>query len=303
MISLAEIKSFFNGRITLNQSLAQYTTFRIGGPADYFLEPADEQDIINILKYADKNKIPHYIMGNGSNVLISDSGIRGIVLNLESAFSYLKIDKEKNIVVAGAGVKMAKFVDFCINHNLAGVEMLAGIPATIGGALVMNAGCYGGETADCVVNVKVIKNFEIKLLSKNECGFAYRNSNLKNSVVLHGEFQLNNGNQELLNQKRKEFIIHRNQHQPVEIPNAGCIFKNPPNNKAAILIDKCGLKGVSVGGASVSYKHANFIVNQNNASANDVIQLIKKVKHTVFQQTGINLELEIKPIGFEELDL
>lgn len=299
MISISEIQKIFKGGITLNKSLAGYTTFRIGGEADYFVEPTDIDDVINIVKYADKQGIPYYIMGNGSNILISDEGIKGIVINLENAFNYLK--HENGMIISGAGVKIAKFVDYCIQNSYAGIEMLAGIPATVGGALVMNAGCYGGETADNVVEVKVIKNEKLKSLSKEECGFRYRNSGLKNTVVIEASFKLALGNKEDIIRRRKEFIVHRNQAQPVEIPNAGCIFKNPNEHKAAILIDQCGLKGTKYGGAMVSTKHANFIVNYDNATAHDVIELVKIVKSKVHEKTGIDLEMEVKLVGFGEV--
>lgn len=299
MISISEIQRIFKGKITLNEPLARFTTFRIGGDADYFVEPLDIDDTINIVKYAKEHNVPYYVMGNGSNILISDDGIRGIVINLETGFNYLRF--ENDMVVAGAGVKIARFVDFCVQKSLKGVEMLAGIPATVGGALVMNAGAYGGETSDHVVEVKVIKNDSVKTLKKDECGFMYRNSGLKSSVVLEASFKLESGEKEEISNRRKELILHRNQAQPVEIPNAGCVFKNPGENKAAILIDKCGLKGTKFGGAMVSIKHANFIVNYDNATASDVIELVKIVKSTVKEKTGIELEMEVKLVGFEEV--
>jgi UDP-N-acetylmuramate dehydrogenase len=301
LISISEIQSIFKGKIALNEPLARYTTFRIGGEADYYVEPSDIDDVINIVKYAAKQEIPYYVMGNGSNILLSDDGIKGIVINLEGAFNYLK--HENGMIIAGAGVKLAKFVDFSIQNNYAGVEMLAGIPATVGGALIMNAGCYGGETSDHVAEVKVIQNAKLKNLSKEECGFIYRNSNLKSMVVLEASFKLAAGNKEELQEKRKEFILHRNQAQPVEIPNAGCIFKNPKDHKAAILIDQCGLKGTKYGGAMVSTKHANFIVNYDNATAHDVIELVKIIKRTVHEKTGVDLEMEVKLVGFEEVTI
>ncbi|MCC6866711.1 MAG: UDP-N-acetylmuramate dehydrogenase [Ignavibacteria bacterium] len=299
MISISEIQKFFKGKITLNEPLARFTTFRIGGVADYFVEPVDTDDVINIVKYASQHSIPYYVMGNGSNILISDDGIRGIVINLETGFNYLK--NENGVIICGAGVKMARFADYCIQNSLSGVEMLAGIPATVGGALIMNAGAYGGETADYVWEVKVIAANKLKVLKKADCGFKYRTSGLKNSVVLEASFNLETGNKEEISRKRKELILHRNQAQPVEIPNAGCVFKNPKDNKAALLIQQCGLKGTTFGGAMVSHKHANFIVNFHKASANDVIELVKIVKNTVKNKTGIELEMEIKLIGFEEV--
>lgn len=303
MISISEIQSIFKGKITLNEPLARYTTFRIGGEADYYVEPTGIDDLINIVKYANKQSIPYYVMGNGSNILISDEGIKGIVINLDIAFNYLKYDEENGLIIAGAGVKLAKFVDYCILNSYAGVEMLAGIPSTVGGALVMNAGCYGGETSDQVVEVKVIKKEKPKSFSKEECGFRYRNSDLKNTIVTEASFKLVPGNKEELSRRRKEFIVHRNQAQPVEIPNAGCIFKNPKDHKAAILIDECGLKGTKYGGAMVSTKHANFIVNYDNATAHDVIELVKIIRSRVHEKTGIYLEMEVKLVGFEEVTI
>lgn len=299
MISITEIQKVFKGRITLNEPLAQYTTFRIGGDADYFVEPVDAEDIVNIIKYVNKKGVPFYTMGNGSNILISDEGIKGVVINLETSFNYLR--QEEDMIVAGAGVKIAKFVDYCIQKGYAGVEMLAGIPATVGGALVMNAGAYGGEAADYVSEVTVVKNEKIRTLSKEDCEFRYRNSNLKGTVVLEAKFRLPSGNSEDLSKRRKELIQKRNEAQPVEIPNAGCVFKNPKDNKAAILIDRCGLKGAKFGGAMVSAKHANFIVNYDNATASDVIELVKIIRKTVREKTGIDLEMEIKLIGFQEV--
>ncbi|MCC7158534.1 MAG: UDP-N-acetylmuramate dehydrogenase [Ignavibacteria bacterium] len=299
MISITEIQKVFKGRITLNEPLARYTTFRIGGDADYFVEPVDADDVLSIVKYANKQGIPFYVMGNGSNILLSDEGIRGIVINLDTSFNYLR--HESDCIISGAGVKMARFVDFCIQKNYAGVEMLAGIPASVGGALVMNAGCYGGETADHINEVKVIKNESMITLQKAECGFKYRNSDLRNTIVLEGKFSLPSGNKEELMARRKELILKRNEAQPVEIPNAGCIFKNPGDNKAAILIQECGLKGKVFGGAMVSEKHANFIVNRGNATAGDVIELVKIIRNTVHEKTGVELEMEVKLIGFEEV--
>lgn len=299
MISISEIQKFLKGKISLNEPLARFTTFRIGGEADYYVEPADADDALNIVRYLNKQGVPYYVMGNGSNVLISDDGIRGVVINTEASFNYLK--HENGSITAGSGVKVAKFVDYCIQNGYQGVEMLAGIPATVGGALVMNAGAYEGETSTYVTEVTTIIDNEIKHLSKEECGFRYRNSNLKGSVILEASFVLPEGSKEEVSKRRKELLLKRNDSQPVEIPNAGCIFKNPEGHKAAILIEQCGLKNSSFGGAVVSPKHANFIVNSGNATANDVIELVKVIRKTVKDKTGVELEMEVKLIGFEEV--
>lgn len=283
----------------MNEPLAPFTTFRIGGVADYYVEPEDAQDVLSIVNYMSSKGLPLYVMGNGSNILISDEGIRGVVINLEKNFSYLK--HEENKIVSGSGVKMAKLADFAIKNNYAGVEMLAGIPATIGGALVMNAGAYGGETSTYVNEVTAVINGTIKHFSKEECGFVYRNSNLKSLIILEAKFNLLSGNKEELMKRRKELLLKRNEAQPVEISNAGCIFKNPENNFAAKLIEESGMKGRSYGGAMVSEKHANFILNHNNAKANDVLELVRIIKKAVREKTGVELEMEVKLVGFEEV--
>jgi UDP-N-acetylmuramate dehydrogenase len=301
LISISEIKKVFKGKITLNEPLARFTIFRIGGVADYYVEPSDAEDVLNIVNYVNKQGVPFYVMGNGSNILINDEGIRGVVINLESAFNYLK--HENDMIISGSGVKMARFVVFSIQNGYAGVEMLAGIPATVGGALVMNAGAYGGETSTWVNDVTAVKKQEIKNLSKEECEFRYRGSALKGTVILESRFKLPKGNKEEISKRRKELLIRRNESQPVEIPNAGCIFKNPKDHFAAKLIEESNLKGLSFGGAMVSPKHANFIVNYDKAAANDVIELIKIIRKTVKEKTGIDLELEVKLVGFEEVPI
>lgn len=301
MISISEIQKFLKGKISLNEPLARFTTFRIGGEADYYVEPADAEDALNIVRYLNKQGVPFYVMGNGSNVLISDDGIRGVVINTEASFNYLKHDD--GVITAGSGAKIAKFVDYCIQNGYKGVEMLAGIPATVGGALVMNAGAYEGETSTYVTEVTTIIDNEIKHLNKEECGFRYRASNLKGSVILEAKFSMPEGNKEEVSKRRKELLLKRNDSQPVEIPNAGCVFKNPEGYKAAILIEQSGLKNASFGGAVVSQKHANFIVNSNGATANDVVELVKMIRRTVKEKTGVELEMEVKLIGFEEVTI
>jgi len=301
LISITEIQKIFKGRISLNEELASYTTFRIGGVADYFVEPTDADDVLNIINYVSKQDIPFYVLGNGSNILISDEGIRGVVINLISGFSYIKNDE--GYVTSGSGVKLAKFVDYSIQNGYAGVEMLAGIPATVGGALVMNAGCYGGETAEYVTHVTLVRDGKLIVQSKQQCEFGYRKSNLKGTVVLEAKFKLPLGLREETSKKRRELLLKRNESQPVEIPNAGCVFKNPKGQYAAILIEESGLKGLTYGGAMVSTKHANFIVNINNASANDVIELVKIIRKTVYEKTGIELDMEVKLVGFEEVTI
>jgi UDP-N-acetylmuramate dehydrogenase len=201
-------------------------------------------------------------------------------------------------VAAEAGVRLTKFVDFCIQNELAGVEMLAGIPGTIGGAVVMNAGAHGGEIADHLVDVEVIRDNRVMRVRKAEAAFSYRHSGFSGDVVLEASFHLLHGNKEQLSGKRRELILRRNETQPLDLPNLGSMFKNPANTYAAKLIEQAGLKGKRVGDAQVSEKHANFIVNLGKARAEDVLKLIDLVKRTVYQNSGLMLELEIKMVGF-----
>jgi UDP-N-acetylmuramate dehydrogenase len=298
MFSVEKVKEFFKGNISISEPLSRFTTFRIGGPADYYLEPKDREDLLKLIRYLKEIKYPYIIIGNGSNILISDEGIRGAAINLEAGFT--KIEVNKNRVYAEAGIRLSKLVDVCIEHSLVGIENLAGIPGTLGGAILMNAGAYGGEISDFIKLVEVIDDVEIKSLKKEECGFAYRRSNLEGKIILSAEFELPYGDKAKAKERRKELLLKRNQSQPVELPNAGSIFKNPPGDYAARLIEQAGLKGLTIGGAKVSEKHANFIVNFNNASANDVVELMKIIQEKVYKKFGIMLEPEIKMLGFDK---
>lgn len=299
MIALDDIRKSFKGKISINEPLSKYTTFRVGGTADIYLEPNDKEDAIAIISYLQKMKIPRFIMGNGSNILISDEGIQGAVINLEFGFNKINYKPECELITAGAGIKLAQFVDYSISQNKSGVEMLAGIPGTLGGAIIMNAGAYGGEISRYLIDVLVIRDGSLLTIPKNEAGFEYRNSALQNDVVLEATFKLPEGIKEDLKISRRETMLKRNNSQPVQLPNAGSIFKNPKGTFAAKLIEECGLKGLKIGGAEVSALHANFIVNISNAKANDILLLAEEVRTRVFNKTGIMLEYEIKLLGFD----
>ncbi len=296
MISLSNIKQFFRGYIAIDEPMSKYTSMRVGGPADYYLEPADKLDLVEIIKYFQKNDIPYLMLGRGSNLLFSDEGLRGAAINLEACLS--TVHMEGDLVVAEAGVHMAKFVDFCIQESLAGVEMLAGIPGSVGGAIVMNAGAHGGETSDHLIEVEVLRNGEIQRVKKEDGQFAYRQSSFARDIVLSASFRLPKGNKEELMARRREMILKRNVTQPLNLPNSGSMFKNPPGNYAAKLIEQAGLKGKRVGNAQISEKHANFIVNLGGAKASDISTLVDLARRTVHQNTGVLLELEVKLIGF-----
>ncbi len=296
MVILEEIQRFFGGKISLNEPLARFTTFRIGGPADYYLEPKDKEDLLQVVQYLHQQAFPYIVIGSGSNMLVSDKGYRGAVISLAQGFA--DIGLEGDMVDAGAGVRLSQFVDFCVEHSLRGTEMLAGIPGTLGGAIMMNAGAYGGEISDYLVEVEILRGSSFKKIKKEEGGFRYRKSDLGQDIIVRARFSLPSGEKEELKRVRNELIRKRNETQPVNFPNAGSVFKNPPGDRAARLIEACGLKGLTVGGAEVSERHANFIVNRGQASAKDVLELIEMIHQRILDQFNINLELEVRLIGF-----
>lgn len=298
MIDLEEIKKFFRGHIALNEPLANYTSIKVGGPADYFLEPADKADVIQLVRYLRQHGFPYLVLGRGSNLLVSDEGYRGAVICMEEGLS--NVGQQGELVVAEAGAKLSKFVEFCIQHELAGVEMLAGIPGTIGGAVVMNAGAHGSEISDYLVDVEVLRGEGVQRVKKTDAQFAYRTSAFTQDVVLEASFKLPKGNKDELIKRRSEFLRERNLKQPTNLPNTGSMFKNPRGNFAAKLIEQAGLKGKRVGDAQISDKHANFIVNLGNARASDIMTLLDLAQRTVYQNTGILMELEVKLVGFQE---
>jgi UDP-N-acetylmuramate dehydrogenase len=299
MLRLDELRKNFKGKLALNEMMSKYTSFCIGGPADLYAEPNDKNDLLALISFLQEQNISFTILGNGSNVLISDEGIRGVVINLESGLN--KISFENNFVNVESGVMLNRFVDFCIQRELKGVEMLAGIPGTIGGAIRMNAGAHGGEISDCIVDVEIIREKKFQTISKEDAQFQYRSSGLKkDDIVARARFQFSQGKKDEMMFVRKEMLKKRNATQPLDLPNSGSVFKNPKPLFAAKLIEESGLKGKQIGNAQISEKHANFIVNLGDAQAKDVLGLMKLAKKTVMEKFGIMLELEVQLLGFQE---
>jgi UDP-N-acetylmuramate dehydrogenase len=298
VIDINDIRQFFRGHIALNEPLHKYTSFRIGGPADYYLEPADKEDAVAIVRYLEGQRTPYLMIGKGSNMLVSDDGVRGAVINLEEGLCRIAADGER--VVVEAGLSLARFVDFCIQQGLRGVEMLPGIPGTVGGAVMMNAGAYGGEISDYLETVEVIRNGELQQVAKQDAGFRYRHSNFQGDIIVGAAFRLPRGEKQEIMQRRRELLIKRNRSQPVNYPNSGSMFKNPPGTFAAKLIEEAGLKGKRAGNAQISEKHANFIVNHGNATAEDVLAVIDLAKEIVLKKFNIALELEVRLVGFDK---
>lgn len=304
MSELEHIKTFFEGSIFENESLSQHTWYQIGGPCDYYCVPKDVEELKNLIAYCEQHGRDFFIHGKGSNLLISDSGIRGFVIDLTEACSFVKIDDRR--IEVGAGFYMPKLVMECEKAGLGGIEMFAGIPGTVGGAIKMNAGCHGKEIFDVLTEVMALKHGTIRTLAKAGIEFEYRHVKTFDdpaAVILSGTMELQRADSNLLAERRKEFMRKRQQTQPIHLPSSGSVFKNPKNDHAARLIDQCGLKGFKVGNASVSTKHANFIVNEGGAKASDVLNIMKHVKATVLDQFGISLELEVKLIGFTPIEL
>ena len=283
------------GLVRFNAPLKEYTSFHIGGPADVLVEPADVEDIVRLAKQAREQKIPIFVLG-GTNVLIRDKGIRGVVVDLAK----LRAIKEEpgSVLYAEGGVGMPTLIGQAIRRSLAGLEWAAGIPGTVAGCVVMNAGTRLGEMKDSVKAVRIVSPKGALVDCPAEAiEFRYRRATLPPGVVVGVWLQLRAGVRSDIEKVVKDYLHYRRDTQPLTLPSAGCVFKNPLNDSAGRVVEAAGLKGTSVGDAQVSIKHANFIVNQGHASAADVLSLIKKVRTRIAQETGIKLELELKIVG------
>jgi len=264
-----------DSKIRVKHPLKNKTTFKIGGTALFFSEPKDSTKLASLIKAARKNKLPLYVLGAGSNLLIGDEGVRGLVIELSSP-NFKKISLRKWYIRVGAGASLAKIIRFAQNESLQGLEFLAGIPGTVGGALAMNAGCWGANIGDLVKEVEVMdKNGRIENLKKNQIKFAYRKSSLVKYIILSSLLRLKKGNRPEIRKNIKKYLENRSRSQDLTGSGAGCIFKNPKNNAAGRLIELCGLKGRNIGDAYISERHANFILNKGNARAKDVLQLMR----------------------------
>lgn len=285
------------GTLEKNVSLARYTSWKVGGLADVLYRPADIIDLRNFLMTLDE-EVQITWLGRGTNVLVRDGGIRGVVILLQTGIDQIEF-LEGTKVRAEVGVSCAKLARFCSEKNLVGAEFLAGIPGTVGGALAMNSGAYGSETWDFVEHVKTINRFgQIQKRSSKDLKVGYRSvKGLENEWFLSAEFSFVEGDGAIARGKIRELLNKRNASQPVGNQSCGSVFRNPENDFAARIIDTCHLKGTSIGGAQVSTKHANFIINAGDATAQDIEELIIKVRRTVEKECGVSLEPEVRIIG------
>ncbi len=285
-------------QIKINEPMKEHTSFRIGGPADIMVLPTNIQQVTNIVKFCRENHIPFFVMGNGTNLLVKDEGIRGVVMKLAQNFNDVLINN--NIMKCKAGVPLSMAAKIALENSLSGLEFAHGIPGTIGGAAVMNAGAYDGEMADVVRTVTVMDIYgNISKMEKSQLEYGYRSCSLQkgDKILLEVEMELKPGNYDDIKRKMDDFIQRRKEKQPLHLPSAGSAFKRPPGNYAGALIEKAGLKGYRIGDAMVSDKHAGFIVNVGNATFEDVIKLIHYIQRQVKEKFNVELESEIKICG------
>ena len=300
-----EICDMIKSRVLIDEPLKKHTTFGVGGFASLFIYPNDIDDLKMILKYSFKNRIKTFFMGSGSNLLISDNGFDGIIVCLKKSFKHFELSNclEANI---GTGVMLGHIVRTLTKKSVLGLESLIGVPGTLGGALIMNAGAYGHEISNYLVSIKSLSlKGEEKIYNKNDLEFSYRFSSIpQNEIVVEAKFRFKIGDLNEINIQKSKASQSRRKSQPLQFRSAGSIFKNPNSNQAAgYLIDQANLKGTRIGDAEISIKHANFIVNHGQASSQDILKLIKLIKSKVKQQFNVNLQLEVKLLGFNHSEL
>lgn len=295
------LKAFLNDNkisFTENEPMKRHTTFKIGGAARIFAEPKTPKQLAALVNFCKTEAIPYFILGKGSNLLVSDEGIEGVVISTLS-LEHIELSSA-DTVQCGAGAVLTNLCTFALKNSLSGLEFAFGIPGSVGGAVYMNAGAYGGEIKDCIVSATVLTvDGEIRVVKAEDMRLGYRTSIFKtdNSVILSAEFKLNKANAEEIRARMDDFITRRKTKQPLEFGSAGSTFKRPEGYFAGALIEEAGLKGFSIGDAQVSEKHAGFVINRANATAEDVAKLVEHIKATVLEKSGVLLEPEIIFVG------
>ena len=290
-----------HGAFFENEPMSRHTTFGIGGPADIFVDAASADEILKTCQLARSREVPFFIVGNGSNLLVSDEGIRGVVIHLGKAFS--DVERDGDIIKAQAGATLGKIARTALDASLTGFEFAAGIPGSFGGAVSMNAGAYGGEMKDILLDVDLLTpQGEIITLKTEDMDLSYRHSIVfeKDYIVLGARIRLQPGDGQVIREKMDQLAQARREKQPLEYPSAGSTFKRPPGYFAGKLIQDAGLKGYTVGGAMVSEKHAGFVVNHGGATAEEVRFLIRQVQKRIQNQFGVHMEPEVRFLGFED---
>lgn len=279
-----------------DEPMSAHTSFKTGGPADIFIEPKSEDELVSCLKVLHREGVLPLLVGRGSNLLVSDAGIRGAVIHLGDMFSEIKPDEGG--IYAQAGASLASAASAAMQAGLGGMEFAHGIPGSVGGAVMMNAGAYGGEMADIVRSVRCI-NQEGEIVEITDCDFSYRHSRFEEPgwTIIGAYFELSPGEKTEILAKMKELMEKRTASQPLDKPSAGSTFKRPANGYAAAMIDQAGLKGFSIGGAAVSEKHAGFVVNLGQATSSDILAVMAHVRETVYERFGVELEPEVRIVG------
>ncbi len=302
-----DLQTLFNdapGKVFFDEPLSRHTSIRIGGPADAFVYPRTVEELAAVVAWGKKEKTPVFVLGAGSNLLVREKGIRGVVVNLSQGFSKIEVEGE-NRIYAEAGVGLPRLVDFSAEEGLSGLEVVSGIPGNVGGGLVMNAGTRDGDISQSVVSVTFLdKDGRIQTWPKEKIRYAYRESHFpRGAIVLSARFELTRMASELVRGKIQKYRAYRLETQPLNVPNLGSVFKNYEEKKkkifAAEAIESAGLKNVRVGGARISPKHANWIVNEGGATSKDVLALIGLAKDKVKEKFGVALEMEVRVVGEE----
>jgi UDP-N-acetylmuramate dehydrogenase len=296
----SELVGILSEGIGFNYPMDRYTTFRVGGKAEAVCFPSELTLLRQTVSYLHDEGIPCLIVGKGSNLLVRDGGIKGVVIMLKGSLAAVeRCGVGDNILLAGGGLAIAELLSYCGVNGLAGLEFLAGIPGSVGGAVFMNAGAFGKEIGDMVQEIRLVTGTgDLKTMPGSKLCFSYRRSSLPEGSVIHGIiFNLNKDRQEKVSGRIAEYLKERRQRQPLDMPSAGSVFRNPPGDYAGRLIEIAGLKGKRIGGAMISQKHANFIVNTGSAKAEEIIALIDLARDKVKEETGIMLETEIRIVG------
>ncbi len=284
--------------VKFHEPMSEHTTFKIGGPADYFVSVTKEREVYDAILWAKENNVPYMIIGNGSNMLVSDKGIRGLVIEIGKNFADVRCEGEK--IYSQAGALLSRVAKMAMNESLTGMEEISGIPGTVGGAVYMNAGAYGGEISSAIETVTYLDNDgEIKTVTAEECDFGYRTSIFEtgDKIVLSVVFALKKGNLDEIKEKMADYTNRRKTKQPLAFPSAGSTFKRPEGHFAGALIENAGLKGFTVGKAQISELHAGFVINLGGATAEDVMGVIRHAQKVVKEKYNVCLEPEVRLIG------
>ena len=303
---LNTILTGFRSIVLFNEPMSRHTSFKIGGPAEALVFPKDEEDLSGMIRLARSQKVPLFMLGDGTNLLVRDKGMKGIVVSLSSGIAGecfrdiipVKENADWVYLYAGAGVHLAALLKYTVKNGLSGFEFAAGIPGSLGGAVVMNAGSYGREMKDLLESVRVMdRDGSIAELPARELSFHYRSAHIPGVAVVGAVLRLQRGDSEKIGMTIRENLLRKKETQPVGTPNAGSIFKNPEAMPAWKLIDSVGMRGASMGKAAVSERHTNFIINRGGANAKEVLSLIRRIGSKVERERGITLELEVRIVG------